>query len=172
MIIFTITDVFITIVCVLCKPSPCLRGGRRESSPCCWRWPSESSRVQKKRKFTLLLKMAIRPWAIPAPIFNKSASPSLGLLAGPCKGKRKILSRANSVIVESGIMKVLLYFDWGIIISIIVAVVSLRSLWGRDGGAGDHKETNLTMEQMKTLIIDKIRFDFLYVSVTLLKGTK
>ena len=100
MIIFTITDVFITIVCVLCKPSPCLRGGRRESSPCCWRWPSESSRVQKKRKFTLLLKMAIRPWAIPAPIFNKSASPSLGLLAGPCKGKRKRLSRANSVIVE------------------------------------------------------------------------
>ena len=95
MIIFTIIDVFITIVCVLCKPSPCLRGGRRESSPCCWRWPSESSRVQKKRKFTLLLKMAIRPWAIPAPIFNKSASPSLGLLAGPCKGKRKKIIKSQ-----------------------------------------------------------------------------
>ena len=34
----------IIIVCVLCKPAPCLKGGRRGSSPYWWRWPSGPAR--------------------------------------------------------------------------------------------------------------------------------
>ena len=64
-------------IMILCYHHHCLRNV----------WTSTLSERRETRKFTLLVKMAIRPCAIPAPILSRSARPSLGLLAAPCTWK-------------------------------------------------------------------------------------